>query len=246
MINGTEVCFQNMESFPRIYVLIPAWNEEKSLPLVIDGLPKDWVRQVVVCDNGSTDQTAKVAKAAGAQVIYQPLRGYGNACLAGMRYLDQLPSSEQPEIVVFLDGDFSDYPEELPKVVNPILTDKMDMVIGSRLLGGMEADAMTLPQRFGNWLAPALIRIIYGYQFSDLGPFRAVRWEALKAMDMKDRNYGWTVEMQVKAAKMRLKCTEVPVKYRKRNAGQSKVSGTVKGTILAGWKIITTIIKLVF
>jgi glycosyltransferase involved in cell wall biosynthesis len=204
------------------------------------------VRQVVVCDNGSTDQTAKVAKAAGAQVIYQPLRGYGNACLAGMRYLDQLPSSEQPEIVVFLDGDFSDYPEELRKVVNPILTDKMDMVIGSRLLGGMEADAMTLPQRFGNWLAPALIRIIYGYQVSDLGTFRAVRWEALKAMDMKDRNYGWTVEMQVKAAKMRLKCTEVPVKYRKRNAGQSKVSGTVKGTILAGWKIITTIIKLVF
>ncbi|HAD13455.1 MAG TPA: UDP-glucose--dolichyl-phosphate glucosyltransferase [Saprospirales bacterium] len=235
-----------MESFPRIYVLIPAWNEEKSLPLVIHGLPKDWVRQVVVCDNGSTDQTAKVAKEAGAQVIHQPLRGYGNACLAGMRYLYQLPSSEQPEIVVFLDGDFSDYPEELPKVVNPILTDKMDMVIGSRMLGGMEPDAMTVPQRFGNWLAPVLIRLIYGYRFSDLGPFRAIRWESLKAMDMQDRNYGWTVEMQVKAAKMRLKCTEVPVRYRKRTAGQSKVSGTIKGTVLAGWKIITTIFKLVF
>ncbi|HLP94933.1 MAG TPA: glycosyltransferase family 2 protein [Saprospiraceae bacterium] len=234
-----------MGPIPRIYVLIPAWNEEKSLPLVLNGLPANWIKQVVVCDNGSTDQTAEVAKAAGAIVIHQPERGYGNACLAGMRYLDQLPSSEQPEIVVFIDGDFSDYPEELPKVVAPILKDEMDLVIGSRMLGGMDADAMTIPQRFGNWLAPTLIRLIYGYRFSDLGPFRAIRWEALKAMQMADRNYGWTVEMQVKAAKMRLLCTEVPVQYRKRAAGQSKVSGTIKGTILAGWKIITTIIKLV-
>lgn len=235
-----------MGPIPRIYVLIPAWNEEKSLPLVINGLPANWIKKVVVCDNGSTDRTAEVAKEAGAVVIHQPERGYGNACLAGMRYLNQLPSSEQPEIVVFIDGDYSDYPEELPKVVAPILKDKMDMVIGSRMLGGMDADAMTIPQRFGNWLAPALIRLIYGYRFSDLGPFRAIRWEALKAMQMADRNYGWTVEMQVKAAKMRLSCTEVPVQYRKRAAGQSKVSGTIKGTILAGWKIITTILKLVF
>ncbi|MBL7810010.1 MAG: glycosyltransferase family 2 protein [Saprospiraceae bacterium] len=235
-----------MGPIPRIYVLIPAWNEEKSLPLVINGLPANWIKKVVVCDNGSTDQTAEVAKAAGAVVIHQPERGYGNACLAGMRYLEQLPSSEQPEIVVFIDGDFSDYPEELPKVVAPVLNDKMDLVIGSRMLGGMDADAMTMPQRFGNWLAPALIRLIYGYRFSDLGPFRAIRWEALKAMRMVDRNYGWTVEMQVKAAKMQLSCTEVPVQYRKRAAGQSKVSGTIKGTILAGWKIITTILKLVF
>lgn len=227
-------------------MLIPAWNEEKSLPLVINGLPANWIKKVVVCDNGSTDQTAEVAKEAGAVVIHQPERGYGNACLAGMRYLNQLPSSEQPEIVVFIDGDYSDYPEELPKVVAPILKDKMDMVIGSRMLGGMDADAMTIPQRFGNWLAPALIRLIYGYRFSDLGPFRAIRWEALKALQMADRNYGWTVEMQVKAAKMRLSCTEVPVQYRKRAAGQSKVSGTIKGTVLAGWKIITTILKLVF
>lgn len=235
-----------MGPIPRIYVLIPAWNEEKSLPLVINGLPANWIKKVVVCDNGSTDQTAEVAKVAGAVVIHQPERGYGNACLAGMRYLEQLPSSEQPEIVVFIDGDFSDYPEELPKVVAPILNDKMDMVIGSRMMRGMDADAMTMPQRFGNWLAPTLIRLIYGYRFSDLGPFRAIRWEALKDMQMADRNYGWTVEMQVKAAKMRLSCTEVPVQYRKRAAGQSKVSGTIKGTILAGWKIITTILKLVF
>lgn len=227
-------------------MLIPAWNEEKSLPLVINGLPANWIKKVVVCDNGSTDQTAEVAKEAGAVVIHQPERGYGNACLAGMRYLNQLPSSEQPEIVVFIDGDFSDYPEELPKVVAPILKDEMDLVIGSRMLGGMDADAMTIPQRFGNWLAPALIHLIYGYRFSDLGPFRAIRWEALKALQMADRNYGWTVEMQVKAAKMRLSCTEVPVQYRKRAAGQSKVSGTIKGTVLAGWKIITTILKLVF
>lgn len=227
-------------------MLIPAWNEEKSLPLVINGLPANWIKKVVVCDNGSTDQTAEVAKEAGAVVIHQPERGYGNACLAGMRYLNQLPSSEQPEIVVFIDGDFSDYPEELPKVVAPILKDEMDLVIGSRMLGGMDADAMTIPQRFGNWLAPALIHLIYGYRFSDLGPFRAIRWEALKALQMADRDYGWTVEMQVKAAKMRLSCTEVPVQYRKRAAGQSKVSGTIKGTVLAGWKIITTILKLVF
>jgi glycosyltransferase involved in cell wall biosynthesis len=235
-----------MGSFPRIDVLIPAWNEEKSLPMVISGLPKEWVRQVIVCDNGSADQTASVAKQAGAIVVQEPKKGYGNACLAGMCYLEQLSPSEQPEIVVFIDGDFSDFPEELPKVAGPILNDGMDMVIGSRMLGGMEANAMTLPQRFGNWLAPALIRLIWGYRFSDLGPFRAIRWESLKALQMQDKNYGWTVEMQVKAAKMKLKCSEVPVRYRKRAAGQSKVSGTIKGTILAGWKIITTIFKLVF
>ena len=227
-------------------MLIPAWNEEKSLPLVIAGLPGEWVRQVIVCDNGSTDQTAIVAKEAGAVVVQEPRKGYGNACLAGMCYLEQLPASEQPEIVVFIDGDFSDFPEELPKVASPILNEEMDMVIGSRMLGGMEANAMTLPQRFGNWLAPALIRLIWGYRFTDLGPFRAIRWDSLRAMQMKDKNYGWTVEMQVKAAKMKLKCSEVPVRYRKRAAGQSKVSGTIKGTILAGWKIITTIFKLVF
>lgn len=224
-------------------MLIPARNEEKSLPLVLADIPKAWVRQVIVCDNGSTDDTANVAKAAGAMVVSQPERGYGNACLAGMRYLQGLPPSEQPEIVVFLDGDYSDYPDELPKVAAPILNDGKDLVIGSRRLGNMEPGAMTIPQQFGNWLAPLLIRWLYGYRFSDLGPFRAIRWDKLLALDMRDRNFGWTVEMQVKAAKHKLRCAEVPVRYRKRAAGKSKVSGTVKGTILAGWKIIATIFR---
>jgi len=231
---------------PRIDVLIPAWNEEKALPLVLANLPKDWVRNILVCDNGSTDQTAAVAKAGGAIVISQPERGYGNACLAGMRYLTEMPASEQPDIVVFLDGDYSDFPEELPQIVAPILSDGKDMVIGSRRLGGMEPGAMTFPQRFGNWLAPAMIRLFYGYTFSDLGPFRAIRWEVLKAMNMQDKNFGWTVEMQVRAAKMKLSCAEVPVQYRKRAAGHSKVSGTIKGSVLAGWKIITTIFRMLF
>jgi glycosyltransferase involved in cell wall biosynthesis len=227
-----------------IDVLIPAWNEEQALPLVLADLPKDWVRKVIVCDNGSTDRTVAVAEMAGAQVIREPQKGYGSACLAGIRYLQGLPPSEQPDIVVFLDGDYSDFPEDLPKVAGPIIHDQQDLVIGSRMLGGLEPGAMTLPQRFGNWLAPTLIRWLYGYRFSDLGPFRAVRWDKLLAMEMKDTNFGWTVEMQVKAAKMRLACTEVPVRYRRRAAGKSKVSGTIKGTILAGWKIIITIFRL--
>lgn len=224
-------------------MLIPAWNEEKSLPLVLADLPKSWVRQVVVCDNGSTDLTVAVAEAAGAVVVRQPARGYGNACLAGIRYLRSLPPSERPEIVVFLDGDYSDYPEELPLVIAPILSGEQDLVIGSRRLGGMAAGAMTFPQRFGNWLAPLLIRWLYGYRFSDLGPFRAIRWDKLLALDMQDQNFGWTVEMQVKAARQNLRCTEVPVRYRKRAAGKSKVSGTLKGATLAGVKIIATIFK---
>lgn len=226
-----------------IDVLIPAWNEEKTLPLVLADIPREWVRQVIVCDNGSTDRTAEVAKAAGAIVVRQPERGYGNACLAGIRYLKALPTSEQPEILVFLDGDYADYPEELPKVAAPVLNDGKDLAIGSRLLGGAQAGAMTPAQRFGNRLAPLLIRWLYGYRFSDLGPFRAIRWDKLLALDMRDRNYGWTVEMQVKAAKHKLKCAEVPVRYRKRAAGKSKVSGTVRGTVLAGWKIIATIFR---
>lgn len=231
---------------PQIDVLIPAWNEEKALPLVLRALPKNWVRQAIVCDNGSTDGTAAAAESNGAKVVSQPERGYGNACLAGMRYLSSLPPSEQPDIVVFLDGDYSDFPEELPDVIAPILNENMDMVIGSRRLGGMEPGAMTLPQRFGNWLAPALIRLFYGYKFSDLGPFRAIKWETLKNMGMCDTSFGWTVEMQVRAARMRLKCAEVPVRYRKRAAGHSKVSGTLRGTVMAGWIILSTIFRFGF
>lgn len=229
-----------------IDVLIPAWNEEASLPLVLQDIPKNWVRHIVVCDNGSTDRTAAVAREQGAMVVTQNERGYGNACLAGIRYLSGLPTSEQPEIVVFLDGDYSDYPDELPMVVGPIINDKMDMVIGSRRLGNMEPGAMTFPQRFGNWLAPLLIRWFFGYRFSDLGPFRAIRWDKLLALGMEDRNFGWTVEMQVKAAKQQLACTEVPVRYRKRAMGKSKVSGTVKGAFKAGVKILSTIFKELF
>ncbi len=230
----------------RVDVLIPVFNEAESLPLVLAAIPKEWVRYVIVCDNGSTDNTAALARNAGARVITAPQRGYGSACLAGMRYLQDLPEAEQPEIVVFLDGDYSDYPDELPNVVAPILNDDKDMVIGSRLLGNPEPGAMSPPQRFGNWLAPLLIRWLYGYRFSDLGPFRAIRWDKLLVLNMQDPNYGWTVEMQVKAAQHRLRCTEVPVRYRKRAGGRSKVSGTVKGVVLAGWKIITVIFILFF
>lgn len=230
----------------RIYVLIPAYNEEESLPLVLAAIPKAWVREVIVCDNGSTDRTAETARQNGATVVLELRRGYGSACLAGIRYLQSLPSSKQPEIVVFLDGDYSDYPEDLPNVVGPILNDEKDMVIGSRMLGRLEPGAMTPPQRFGNWLAPTLIHWLYGYRFTDLGPFRAIRWECLLALNMQDPNYGWTVEMQVRAAQHGLDCAEVPVRYRKRAGGKSKVSGTVKGVILAGWKIIATIFILHF
>lgn len=230
----------------RIDVLIPAFNEEASLPLVLAAIPKERVRRVIVCNNGSTDRTAEVARQSGAIVVEAPRRGYGSACLAGMAYLQSLPSAEQPEVVVFLDGDYSDYPEDLPEVAGPVLNGEMDMVIGSRTLGRLEPGAMSPPQRFGNWLAPLLIRWLYGYRFTDLGPFRAIRWECLLALNMQDPNYGWTVEMQIRAAQHRLDCTEVPVRYRKRAGGKSKVSGTVKGVVLAGWKIISTIFALHF
>lgn len=232
-----------MGKTPIIDVLIPAWNEEKALPLVIADIPKNWVRHIIICDNGSTDRTAEVAEALGAIVVTEKKRGYGSACLAGMRYLQNLPPSEQPHIVVFLDGDYSDYPEDLPKVAGPIIDQNIDMVIASRTLGDMEPGAMTIPQKFGNWLAPWLIRVFFGYHFTDLGPFRAIRWTSLLQLNMEDPNFGWTVEMQVKAAKHQLRCTEVPARYRKRAAGHSKVSGTVKGSIKAGWKIIITILK---
>jgi len=231
---------------PPIVVLIPAYNEEESLPFVLAGIPKTWVRKIVVCDNGSSDRTAEVARLMGATVVDAQKRGYGSACLAGIRYLKELPPSERPEIVVFLDGDYSDYPEDLPDVVDPILNTKKDLVIGSRLLGSLEPGSMTLPQRFGNWLAPSLIWLLYGYRFTDLGPFRAIRWDKLLALNMRDTNYGWTVEMQIKAAKQGLRCAEVPVRYRRRAAGKSKVSGTLKGVVLAGWKIISLIFLLYF
>ena len=226
-----------------IDVLIPAYNEEESIPLVLTAIPRNLVRQVIVCNNGSTDRTAFISQKLGAIVVEQPKPGYGNACLMGINYLKQLPKAEQPDIIVFLDADFSDYPEEMYLIVAPIIKEKKQLVIGSRMLKKGQSQAMTIPQRFGNWLAPLLIRWLYGVRFTDLGPFRAIRWPDLLQLKMQDPNYGWTVEMQVKAAKKHLSCLEVPVSYRKRAAGKSKVSGTIKGSVLAGLKIIGVILK---
>lgn len=223
-----------------IVVIIPAYNEEQSIGKVIEAIPNEWVEEVIVVNNGSTDKTVEVATKAGATVIDQPIPGYGIACLTGISRIISLDFV--PDIVVFLDGDYSDYPEELPDIVAPILNDNMDMVIGSRALGDREPGSMTIPQVFGNWLATNMIRVFYGVRFTDLGPFRAIKYETLLGLKMQDKTFGWTVEMQVKAAKQKLKCTEVSVNY-KRRIGVSKVSGTIKGTIMAGYKIIWTIFK---
>ena len=223
---------------PRVAVIIPALNEASSIGLVIRDIPRPPVAEIIVVDNGSTDGTAAVARAAGATVLSEPRRGYGAACLTGIRQaLDQ-----GAEVIVFVDGDFSDYPQELPDVLRPIVEEGYDLVIGSRTRGEHERGAL-LPQAvFGNWLACALIRLFWGYRFTDLGPFRAVTVEALHRLQMRDPTFGWTVEMQIKAAKLMLRCTEVPVRYRKR-IGSSKVTGTVCGTLCASVKILTTICK---
>lgn len=213
-----------------------------SVGKVVVDIPKDIVRNVIVANNNSSDNTKAVAIAAGAIVVDQPISGYGNACLKGMEYISN--TDVKPDIVVYLDGDYSDYPGEMREIIAPIIDQNMDMVIGSRALGDLEKGSMMPQQIFGNWLATTLIKLIYKYEFSDLGPFRAIRYDRLLEMKMNDKTFGWTVEMQVKAAKMKLRCTEVPVKYRKR-IGVSKVSGTIKGTILAGHKILWTIFKLI-
>ena len=224
-----------------IAVIIPAFNETTSIGKVINDIPKDWVREIIVVNNGSTDDTAMVAQNAGATVLLENKKGYGFACLKGIEYLKS--SKNPPEIVVFLDGDYSDYPEQLPEVVAPILKNKAGLVIGSRALGNRQEGSMMPQQIFGNWLATTLIKWLYGIKFSDLGPFRAIKFNELIELDMQDTTYGWTVEMQVKAAKKKIPCVEVPVNYRQR-VGVSKITGTVKGTVLAGYKIITTIFKL--
>lgn len=226
-----------------IDVIIPAYNEEDSIGLVLGEIPRELVREVIVCNNASSDRTAEVARRAGATVLDEPRKGYGSACLKGIEYLVGKPLEEHPDVVVFLDGDYSDYPEEIAGLVRPVLEEGKDMVIGSRTLGEMEPGSMTPQQIFGNWLATNLIRIFYGYQFTDLGPFRAIRFSSLLALNMEDKDFGWTVEMQVKAAQMKLRCEEVPVRYRRR-VGVSKVSGTIRGTILAGHKILWTIFRL--
>ena len=225
---------------PDIRVIIPAFNEERSIAHVIRDIPNDWVREIIVVNNASTDQTAEVARSAGATVLNEMKPGYGSACLKGVGYLKEHQS--QTEIVVFIDGDYSDYPHQLPELVRPIIQDGFDLVIGSRALGTRESGSMTIPQVFGNWLATSLLKLFYNTSFTDLGPFRAIRFDRLKEIGMRDQDYGWTVEMQLKAAKQQLKCTEVAVNY-KRRIGVSKVSGTVKGTVMAGYKILYTIFK---
>jgi len=219
----------------KIAVIIPAYNEVESIGRVLDDLPRAAVAQVVVVDNGSTDGTAEVARGRGAQVVREPARGYGTACLAGIAALD-----EDVEIVVFLDGDHSDHPEELPRLVAPIAAGRADLVVGSRILGQREPGALAPHARWGNELAVVLLRWLFGVRFTDLGPFRAIRADALRALGMGDPDYGWTVEMQARAARAGLRVTEVPVSYRRR-IGRSKVSGTVRGSVLAGYKILTTI-----
>lgn len=221
-----------------IYVIIPALNEATSIAKVLKEIP-EIVSEKIVVDNGSTDGTAQIAMENGAKVLYQPKKGYGNACLKGLEYLE---TKTDVSIVVFLDGDYSDYPSQMVELVRPIQENRADLVIGSRTRGRRTQGSMTIPQVFGNWLATLLIRWLYGVRFTDLGPFRAIRYESLRLLNMQDKNYGWTVEMQLKAARHGLRCLEVPVDYRKR-IGTSKVSGTLKGVLMAGYKILYTIFK---
>ena len=229
-----------MISHPKIIVIIPAYNEENSIAKVVGDIPAGWVDEVIVVNSNSNDATDINAKNAGATVLHEKRPGYGFACLKGIDYSKQLIPA--PDIVVFLDADYSDHPEEMPLLVQPIMTEGIDMVIGSRALGRREKGSMTVQQVFGNWLATKLLKRIYGVRYTDLGPFRAIRYDKLLEINMQDTTYGWTVEMQLKAAKLKMKTKEVPVNYRKR-IGFSKISGTVKGTVLAGYKIITTIFK---
>ena len=223
----------------KIVVIIPAYNEEGSIAKVIQELPANLVTEIIVIDNNSTDKTFDNAKKAGATVLFQELKGYGNACLLGIDYLKKMKTP--PSIVV---GDYSDYPEQLPVVIKPIVDDDYDMVIGSRSLGVKAKGSMTPQQLIGNKLATTLMRWLYKTNYTDLGPFRAIKYSSLIALNMVDKNYGWTVEMQLKAAKLKMKTCEVAVDYRKR-IGISKVSGTVRGTIGAGYKIITTIFRYI-
>ncbi len=222
-----------------IYVIIPAYNEEKSIELVVKDIPKI-VQQVIVVNNNSTDHTAMVAEKAGALVLTEIRKGYGYACLRAMDYIKKLDVT--PDIIVFMDGDYSDYPEELTKLITPICEQNVDMVIGARSSAGRAKNAMTPQQIFGNFLATFLMKLFFNARYTDLGPFRAIKYDKLLALDMQDKTYGWTVEMQLKVLKKNFTYTEVPVRYRAR-IGVSKVSGTIKGTVMAGVKILGWIFK---
>ncbi|MGK7345492.1 MAG: glycosyltransferase family 2 protein [Candidatus Nitrospinota bacterium M3_3B_026] len=224
---------------PSVGLVIPAYNEQQALPATLAGIPPGVVDSVVVVDNASSDGTAETARQGGAVVVHEPRRGYGAACLAGIGWYEKNPA----DIIVFMDADGADAPSMIKGLVTPIADGKADMVIGSRALGQREPGALAPHAAFGNRLAVFLIRLLFGHAYTDLGPFRAVRSGSLASLGMADRDYGWTVEMQVKAIKQGLRIMEIPVPY-KRRIGKSKISGTFKGTVMAGWKIITTIFRL--
>ncbi len=221
----------------KISVIIPALNEEKSISKVINSIPR-YVDQIIVVDNGSIDKTSIIAKAKGAITLRELNKGYGYACIKGIDFLKNNP----PNIIVFLDGDFSDYPEDMDLLINPIINNKYEFVMGARVKELREPGSMTLQQVFGNYLACFLLKVLYGVNFKDLGPFRAIKWKSLQKLNMEDKTFGWTIEMQLKAIKQKLKYLEVPVRYRNR-IGKSKISGTLLGTIKAGYKILLWIFK---
>jgi glycosyltransferase involved in cell wall biosynthesis len=228
-MNGTQA--------PKAVLIIPALNEEPAIGLTLERVPRALYTQIIVADNGSRDRTAEIAREAGAKVVSEPERGYGSACL---RALASLPPDT--DTVVFMDADSSDNPREAVLLLEPILTGRADFVLGSRTLGKAEKGSLQAHQRVGNELATFLIRLLFGHRYTDLGPFRAIRLDALRKLDMKDRNYGWTIEMQIKAVRQGLRIEEVPVSYRNR-IGVSKVSGNLKASILAGVKILWTVFR---
>lgn len=225
-----------------IKVIIPAFNEQDSIAKVIQDIPAI-VDEIIVVSNNSSDNTEENAKNAGATVLREQRKGYGFACLKGMDYIEN--QDVKPDIIVFLDGDYSDYPEQLTELIHPIINDSIDFVIGARVQRLREQGSMTPQQVFGNWLATFLMKLFFGAKFTDLGPFRAIKYDQLLALKMEDKTYGWTVEMQLKALKQKLTYVEIPMKYRNR-IGVSKVSGTVKGSVMAGIKILSWIFKYSF